>query len=96
MEEQQKRKVVKTASIPLIKEELAILERIKKSQGFKNDSDAHRYCIYLFDENQKLQERLSALEIAQVDNNKKMDSLAWRQNSTYETVAKILTILEGK
>lgn len=29
MEEQQKRKVVKTASIPLIKEELAILERIK-------------------------------------------------------------------
>lgn len=89
IEIQKKKRHVKQIGLKCFPEDMRIIERIKKEQGFKNDSEAIRYAMFLVEANSLLEKRLENIESRLDGFSKDIENLCWRSNDASDMLLKI-------
>ncbi len=80
---------VKQIPMKLMKDDARIIEQIKIEQGFKTDSEAVRYTLFLFEANSLLEKRLEQMETQIEKQSADIRNMCWRSNDTYTLLLKI-------
>lgn len=86
---------VKQIGLKCFPEDVKVIDRIKKDQGFKSDSEAVRYALFLVEANSLTDKRLENIESQLEEFKKNVENLCWRSNDANDMLLNISRKLEA-